>query len=237
MGRIYAIGDPHLSAARPKPMDVFGEQWRDHDARIFAACRELLAPDDLMIFAGDISWATRLEEALPDLARIGELPGLKLLLRGNHDFWWQSRAKVERAVDPSVRLLQNDSFLFGEVAVAGGRGWTLPGDEQFTAEDEKIYLRELERLRLSFESLAGKRYRRLLAALHYPPMNSRHEPSEVTALLQRYGVEVCIYGHLHGDGIAAGFSGTRAGIRYRLLSADAAGFRPVEVAPALFAMV
>src|SRR5262249_35238991 len=101
----------------------------------------------------------------------------------------------------------------------------------------KIYLRELERLRLSFESLEGKSYAHLLAALHFPPMNSRHEDSEVTALLERYGVETCIYGHLHGAGVAAGFTGERNGIRYQLLSADNVGFAPVEVAPALMRMV
>ena len=235
--RIFAIGDPHLSRAKPKPMEVFGSHWTNHAERIFAACREAVAPDDLLIFAGDISWATRLEEALPDLEDIGRLPGRKLLLKGNHDFWWQSRAKIERAVDPSISLLQNDSFVFGGVAIAGGRGWTLPGDEYFTAEDEKIYRRELERLRLSFESLAGKAYDHLVAALHFPPMSSRREGSEVTALLEHYGVEVCIYGHLHSEGIAAGFTGVRNGIRYQLLSADSVGFRPVEVAPALLPVV
>ncbi len=218
-------------------MDVFGAHWDDHAERIFAACRERVADDDLLVVAGDISWAMRLEEALPDLADIAALPGAKLLLKGNHDYWWQSRAKIERAVDPSISLLQNDSFVFGDVAIAGGRGWTLPGDEYFTAEDEKLYRRELERLRLSFESLAGKRFAHLVAALHYPPMNSRREPSEVTELLERYGVEACIYGHLHGDGIRAGFTGERGGIRYQLLSADSVGFAPVEVAPALLRMV
>jgi predicted phosphohydrolase len=234
LGRIFALGDPHLSRAKPKPMDVFGAHWSDHANRIFAACRERLAGDDLMIFAGDISWATKLEEALPDLDDIGALPGTKLLLKGNHDFWWQSRAKIERAVHPSIRLLQNDSYLFGDVAIAGGRGWTIPGDDFFGPDDEKIYRRELERLRLSFESLAGKRYAHLLAVLHYPPMTQAHEATEVTELLERYGAEVCVYGHLHGDSIPTAFNGIRNGVRYRLLSADAAGFEPVEVAPALF---
>jgi len=218
-------------------MDVFGDQWTNHGERIFAACRDRVADDDVLVFAGDISWATRLEDALPDLEDIGRLPGRKLLLKGNHDFWWHSRSKIERAVDPSIALLQNDSYVFGDVAVAGGRGWTLPGDESFTATDEKIYRRELERLRLSFESLAGKAYSHLVAVLHYPPMNSRHEATEVTDLLHRYGVETCVYGHLHGDGHRAGFSGERDGIRYRLLSADAVGFAPVEVAPAMLRML
>src|SRR6187200_3403933 len=102
-------------------MDVFGDHWENHSERIFAACREMVGPDDLLILAGDISWATRLEEALPDLEDIGRLPGRKLLLKGNHDFWWQSRAKIERAVDPSISLLQNDSHVFDGIAIAGGR--------------------------------------------------------------------------------------------------------------------
>jgi len=215
-------------------MDIFGSHWENHGDRIFAAARERLTGDDLLIVAGDISWATRLEEALPDLNDIGALPGSKLLLKGNHDYWWQSRSKIERAVDPSIALLHCDSIVFGDVAIVGGRGWTLPGEHGFTSEDEKIYRRELGRLELSLKSLAGKRHAKLLAALHFPPMNSRHEDSEVTSLLERFDVDVCIYGHLHGDGIAAGFNGVRNGIRYQLLSADSVGFAPLEVFPALF---
>src|SRR5438045_1849691 len=115
MNRIFAIGDSHLSRAKPKPMEVFGDNWTNHGERIFDACRRLVGPDDLLMIVGDISWATRLDEAIPDLEDIGALPGRKLLLRGNHDYWWQSRTKIERAVDPSIVLLQNDSFLFGDV--------------------------------------------------------------------------------------------------------------------------
>jgi uncharacterized protein len=232
--RIFAIGDPHLSRARPKPMDIFGPQWENHAERIFASARSLVADDDLLIVAGDISWATRLDEALPDLADIGALPGSKLLLKGNHDYWWQSRAKIEQAVNPTIALLHCDSRVVGGTAIVGGRGWTLPGDEYFTAEDEKLYKREIERLKLSLASLKGKTYSRILAAMHFPPINSRREPSEVTDLLERHGVDVCIYGHLHGDGIANGFNGTRNGVRYQLVSADSVGFTPVEVYPALF---
>lgn len=236
MPRIFAIGDPHLSRAVAKPMDIFGDHWIDHSERLFSACRAMVGPDDLLIIAGDISWALKLEEAVPDLDDIAALPGTKLLLRGNHDYWWQSRSKIERVVDPSIHLLQNDSFLFGDVAIAGGRGWTLPGDPYATPEDERIFRRELERLRLSFKSLVGKRYERVMAALHYPPTTASGEATPVTELLEAHGVEVCIYGHLHGAGIAAGFTGVRNGITYKLLSADAVGFSPVEVAPALFAM-
>jgi predicted phosphohydrolase len=214
-------------------MDVFGEHWRNHAERIFAACRRLVAADDLLILAGDISWAMRLDEALPDLEDIAALPGRKLLLKGNHDYWWQSRAKIERAIDPSIALLHCDSFVFGDVAIAGGRGWGLPGDESFEPRDQMIYRRELERLRLSFESLRGRRYEHLVAALHYPPMGSRHEASEVTAMLEHYGVDVCIYGHLHGEGCRAGFTGVRNGVRYQLLSADSVDFTPLEIAPAM----
>jgi predicted phosphohydrolase len=215
-------------------MDVFGAHWANHADRIFEAAQRLVNAEDLLIIAGDISWATKLAEALPDLDDIGSLPGRKLLLKGNHDYWWQARSKIERAVHPSIALLHCDSFVFGDVAIAGGRCWTLPGDEWFTDDDERIYRREIERLKLSFESLTGKPHRRLLAALHFPPMNSRHDATEVTELLERYGVEVCVYGHLHGDGIRAGFEGVRNGVRYKLVSADSVGFTPVEVYPGLF---
>ena len=234
MGRIFAIGDPHLSRAKPKPMDIFGDHWENHAERIFDACRRLVSDDDLIIFAGDISWGTRLDEALPDLDDIGALPGRKLLLKGNHDYWWQSRSKIEQAVHPSIALLHCDSHVFEGTAIVGGRGWSLPGGEDTTAEDEKIFRRELERLRLSLASLEGKRYDRVLAAMHYPPLTSSGDATDVTDLLGRHGVRVCVYGHLHGGGIGAGFTGERAGIYFKLLSADSVDFTPVEVYPAMF---
>jgi hypothetical protein len=210
-------------------MEVFGPAWTDHSERIFAACREVLTDDDLLVVTGDISWATKLDDARLDLDDIGALPGRKLLLRGNHDYWWQSRAQIEAVLHPSIALLQNDSYVFGDTAIVGGRGWVVPGDDWFRAEDQKVYHRELERLRLSLASLRGKRFSRLVAALHFPPMNRRHEPSQVTALLAKYGVELCVYGHLHGEGITAGFEGVMDGVRYKLVSADSTGFRPWQL--------
>ena len=233
MGRIFAIGDPHLSRARPKPMDIFGDNWANHSERIFASCRELVGEDDLLIIAGDISWAMKLEEALPDLDDIAALPGKKLLLKGNHDYWWQSRAKIEQAVHSSISLLYCDSYIFDDVAIVGARGWDLPGAQGTDEGDAKLFRRELERLRLSLESLKGKSYRRILAALHYPPLLANAASTPVTELLERYGVAACVYGHLHGHGIAAGFQGLHNGIEYRLVSADSVEFVPALVQPGL----
>lgn len=219
---VYAIADLHLPAMQ-KPMDVFGEQWRDHFRRIREDWLARVAPDDVVLLPGDISWAMRLEDALEDLRSIGSLPGTKVLLKGNHDYWWNSIGRVRRALPDGMYALQNDSLQFDGRLYAGSRGWVLPGPE-FTDEDMRIYNRE--RLRLEM-SLAHARRRDaeapITVLMHYPPLTE--DAPGFSDLLERYGVADCVYGHLHGPAIYGAFRGVRGGVRYHQVSCDGLGFR------------
>ena len=196
--RLLAIADPHLGSSVAKPMTIFGGNWTGHPEAFFERWRETVRPDDTVIVAGDISWGLKLEEALPDLRAIGELPGTKILVRGNHDYWWPGIGKLRSALPAGMHALQNDGMIVGETAIVGTRGWTCPGNDDFTAEDEKIYTRELERLRLALASLSGKVFTRLVIALHYPPFNARFQPSGFTELIAQSGADAVVFGHLHG---------------------------------------
>ena len=227
---IWAIADLHLSHDRAKPMDIFGPCWENHAEKIAANWRRLVGGDDLVIVAGDISWAMQLSGAADDMNWIAALPGRKLLLRGNHDYWWSSISKVRAALPPGMAALQNDHYVFEDWAICGSRGWICPGEEGFDSEhDEKIYRREIGRLELSLESarLAGRE--RIVAALHYPPFNRQGSPSGFTELLERYGVSYCVYGHIHDEGRDRLFQGERGGVNYIFVAADGVDFTPVPV--------
>lgn len=229
MGRIHALADLHLSSSGVKPMDVFGEVWRDHAAAMARAWDAAVAPDDAILLPGDLSWARDLSEARDDLDWIGARPGTKYLLRGNHDSWWGSAAKVRAALPPGCFALQNDAFDLGDAILVGARGWTAPDDPIATAEDASIFRRELERLRLSI-SEADRRFGRTrprVAMLHYPPWIVGRPPTEVVGVLRDGGVRSCVYGHLHGTDHALGVQGEIDGIVFRLVAADAVGFAPV----------
>ena len=229
--KVFAIGDLHLAGGTGKTMDRFGEHWRNHDQKIFDAWERTVSNDDLVLVVGDTSWAMRLEEALPDLERIGQAPGRKLLVKGNHDYWWQTRSKMSRALHPTIEILQADSIIANRVAFAGTRGWLCPNDSHFEESDSKIYKRELERLKTALDSLRGREseFDALIVALHYPPTNNRHEPSGFIELIEEYGADVCVYGHLHGDDIRTALKGSRGTTAYYLVSADAANFAPAEI--------
>ena len=230
--RVFAIGDLHLAGGSGKTMDKFGEHWRDHDRKIFESWEQIGRDDDLLILAGDISWAMRLEDALPDLNRIGQMKGRKLMIKGNHDYWWASNAKLHKVLSPSIDILHGSSAVIGAVAVAGTRGWICPGDTFFRPDDLKIYNREVGRLKLALDSLQtqGDEFGRLVVVLHYPPTNDKGEPSGFTDLLDQYRVDECVYGHLHGDAIKTGITGLHGNTTYHLVSADAVDFAPKEVA-------
>lgn len=229
--KVFAIGDLHLAGGTSKTMDRFGEHWRNHDQKIFEAWERDVSVDDLVLVVGDTSWAMHLQEALPDLERIGQMPGQKLLLKGNHDYWWESKSKMSRLMHSSISILQASSIISNRIAVAGTRGWVCPNDSHFQEQDAKIYEREIGRLRAALGSLRGREaeFDALIVALHYPPANAAHQPSGFTELIDEYSVDVCVYGHLHGDDIRTALTGLREKTNYCLVSADAANFAPAEI--------
>ena len=231
MARLFAIADLHLSASGAKPMDVFGALWKDHPARMAAAWDAAVAPGDAVLLPGDLSWARDLDDARRDLAWIGARPGVKFLLRGNHDGWWATIAKVRQALPPGCHALQNDAFDLGGAVLVGARGWTAPDDPTAVAGDTAIFHRELERLRLSIAD-ADRRFGRTsqrVAMVHYPPWIEGRAPTAVVDVLREGGVETCVYGHLHGADHALGVQGEREGIRFHLVAADAIGFAPLAL--------
>ncbi|HKV42292.1 MAG TPA: metallophosphoesterase [Blastocatellia bacterium] len=232
--RVFAIGDLHLEGGSGKTMDRFGENWKNHDQKIFSAWERIGREDDLLILAGDLTWATHLEEALPDLQRIGAMKGRKILIKGNHDYWWQTKAKLQRSLPHSVGVLQARSTIVNRVAVAGTRGWVCPGSFYFKDEDLKIYEREVGRLERGLNALRGceSEYDCLIVALHYPPTNESREESGFTELAMRYQATACVYGHLHGESTRSALTGLYQGTAYYLVSADYVDFRPIEIARA-----
>jgi len=231
--RVFAIGDLHLSHSGEKPMDVFGPHWEGHRERIRRSWSESVSSEDLVLVPGDISWAMRLEEALPDLDWLGRLPGRKVILRGNHDYWWPTSARLRKALPPGMLALANDAIDAGPVIVAGTRGWRLPGTEgSDDAEDGRILARELIRLRLSLDAASGLRGadpgKPLVVMMHFPPVVDGRE-SPFTREITASGASICVYGHLHAapgrwpDGVDADLGG----VRYRLASADRLDFVPL----------
>ena len=233
--RLFAISDLHLSFGVDKPMDIFGPQWVGHADRMREAWDAMVGPDDWVLVGGDTSWGLDLAEAKPDLDWLGERPGQKVLIKGNHCTWWQSRKKVEAVLHPSIRLLQNDAHRLPDgTVVVGTRLWDPPDAPWADANAEKVFTRELERLKLSI--VAGRKLggcapdgAPTVALVHYPPRYSDGRETAAVALLQEAHVRVCVYGHLHGKDLKYGFVGEAAGIRYHLASVDAIDFRPIPI--------
>ena len=222
--QIYAIADLHLSLTSEKPMDVFGEAWRDHTEKLERNWRARVSEDDLVLIPGDISWAMQLQAALPDLSFIGSLPGKKILLKGNHDYWWSAIGRVRAALPEGMRALQNDAIVEGNIGICGSRGWLCPGSVNFSQEDQKIYLRELDRLSLSLQSLPEVEIK--IAMLHFPPFLEKDRASGVTERLERAGVNIAVYGHLHGEANRNAFEGEKNGVVYHCVAADKLNFVP-----------
>ncbi len=219
---LYTMADFHLSFSTEKPMDVFGERWKGHAEKI--ALRWPLTEEDTLVMPGDFSWAINLEELAADMTFLEQLPGKKILSKGNHDYWWETMAKLNRfAADyPSVSFLHNNAHTVGDISVCGTRGWTLENSD----EDEKVLNREVGRLKMSLE----RAEKEPLVFLHYPPLfgNLRCEP--ILEVLKEYGVKECYYGHLHGPGAAnVAVQGEVDGICFRLVSADHLDFTPLKL--------
>ena len=226
---LFVIGDLHLSLGEDKPMDVF-LGWNDYVQRLENNWRRLITDDDTVVIAGDISWAMKLEETLTDFRFIHSLPGKKLLLKGNHDYWWATKKKMDEFISvnhlDSLSILFNNAFRVGEYAVCGTRGWFL---ENEAPEDIKVLNREVGRLKMSLEQ-AKKLGGEPVVFLHYPPYYRGLECSEMMDVLLEYGVKKCYYGHIHGKkNFRLAFEGEYRGINFRLISGDKVEFVPVLV--------
>lgn len=229
--RLFAIGDLHMPGGEDKPMDVFGGHWTDHVTRIFANWRERISPEDVVLIPGDVSWAMQLSAAAPDLQAIGELPGRKIICKGNHDYWWGSLTQVRRALPEDMEVLQHTVADIGPAVVTGTRGWNFPAEGETAAqEDERILQRELIRLELGLKAACqAANGRPVVVMLHYPPLYDNCRDTPFTRLLSAYPVHTVVYGHLHGAAIHAGFCGIHDGVRYMLVSSDSLNFVPAEI--------
>ena len=225
---LYAIGDLHLSLSSNKPMDVFGEGWKDYVRRIGEGFSQL-NDEDVTVLCGDLSWGMSLEESLEDFRFIDALPGRKILLKGNHDYWWNTVSKMERFLkehEPTtISFLYNNCLTYGDKAICGTRGWFYELDNQGT-HNEKMLLREAGRLETSLK-LAGER--EILCFLHYPPLYQGYECPEILRLLREYRVKACYYGHLHGASHRRRIEGERGGTDFSLVAADYLRFVPKKI--------
>lgn len=198
--KVFAISDLHLSINNPKPMDIFGPTWEDYLNKIFQDWKEKVEPDDLVLLSGDFSWAMKLEQTKEDFELLQNLPGKKIIIRGNHDYWWKSISAVRSVLPENFYAIQNDALKFGDFIICGTRLWNLPDiNKTQTAEDEKIFKRELIRLEMTLQNAKKLQTNneQLICMLHYPPYTFKEEDNEVTALLEKYGVKKVVYGHIH----------------------------------------
>ncbi|MBN2361267.1 MAG: metallophosphoesterase [Deltaproteobacteria bacterium] len=226
---LFGISDLHLSLSGQKPMHIFGDNWQDHAVRMARAWDATVGDGDVVLCPGDLSWAMRLDEAQADLGWLGSRPGRKVLCRGNHDYWWSTISKVRAALPPNSVALQNDAVRCGEMVIAGSRLWSLPGSCEFGPDDDKIFKRELGRLELSLEAAAklAQGGSPIIAAVHFPPATADGVATAYTELLERYGVRLCVYGHLHGaPAHRTAIEGEHRGVRYALVACDFIGFAP-----------
>ena len=227
---LYAIGDLHLCLGAEKPMDIFGGAWVGYMDKLQQGL-SVVKPEDTIVLLGDLSWALELSQATADFAWINRIPGRKIILKGNHDFWWSTAAKFYNFCEQNgfqdMFILNNNHYVYEDVAICGTRGWFFEEDRS-GAHDEKVFRRELIRLEASLQSAGDKQK---MVFLHYPPRYKGYECGEILELLQKYGVRNCFYGHLHGASHGLAMQGLWDGIDYRLVSADKLDFQPFLVMP------
>lgn len=244
---IWAIADLHLSFGVPdKNMDVFSPAWKDHAEKIAHNWKEVIAPEDLVLIAGDISWALHVQDAIIDLKWIDQLPGTKVMIRGNHDYWWNSLSKVKAILPPSCHVIQNDAFQWNDVSIGGARLWdsseygfndyiafterAKPKEKKAVSEvdDEKIFERELQRLEMSLKALKQDAATRIVMT-HYPPIGATLLPSRASQLFEKYRVDSVLFGHLHSVKKDKPLFGEARGVRYLLTACDYLDFKPLQL--------
>ena len=250
---IYAIGDLHLSLNKEKPMDIFGGNWKNHEQKIKENWKNTIQDNDLVILPGDFSWEMHLKDMYNDFAYLNDLPGKKLLLKGNHDYWWTTLAKMREFLQENkfenIDFLYNNSYLFEEKIIAGTRGWALNDTEN----SNKMNHREEERLKLSLQSgVDNFGDKEIICIMHYPPivaeesrisqenvneiennneeakneeLNKNLKISNYVQIMKQYNVKTCLYGHLHGESHKEAFEGNYDGIQFKLVSSDYLDFK------------
>lgn len=220
--KIFAISDLHMSTVSSKPMDIFGQKWVDYLDKIKDDWNEKVSDEDVVLLGGDTSWAMDLEDAIVDINTLIPLKGKKVFVRGNHDYWWKSISKVRASLPENFYALQNDCVKFGNVIICGSRAWCVEGSPDFKEQDRKIYLREVERLRLALKNAERIKEENdeIYCLIHFPPFNVRRENSLFTELFESYGVTKVIYGHLHGKDSRVDLIVNKNGIEYYLTSCD-----------------
>ena len=234
--KVFAISDPHLALSAPfkpgeppqtyKPMDVFGPYWQDYYSTLYENWCKTVGPEDTVLLGGDISWAMTLPETVHDFAYLAGLPGHIIIIKGNHDYWWQGISQVRAALPPNCRALQHSSLSVGARAVCGSRGWLTPDQPDYCeADDAKIYARELLRLRMAFEEGAQSGLP-LVALVHYPPLSHNGAQNDMLALFQEFSVRLCVYGHIHGPAAKNVVEGWHQGIEFLNVSCDRINFTP-----------
>ena len=232
---IYVIADLHLSFNENKPMDIFGDNWKGHEGKIKNDWIEKVTDNDLVILPGDFSWSMKLEDTEKDFEYINNLPGKKLLLKGNHDYWWNTVTKMRKFLEEknlkNIDFIFNEGYEFENYIISGTRGWSLLEEEK----DEKILNRELARLEASIKDVIQKaeENKELIIFMHYPPISNsmilNDEKSPFIELMKKYNVKKCFYGHLHGASIKDAFEGEFEGIEFKLVSADGLDFKLYKI--------
>lgn len=225
---LYAISDFHLSLKQNKPMDVFGENWHGHHDKIKENWLKTISNDDTVLIPGDISWSMKINDGLEDLAWIHQLPGKKIFVKGNHDYWWDGYSKISNLYE-DMKFIQNNYFSYGKYAICGTRGWICPSNDNFTSHDRKIYNRELIRLKLSLDKAASDGFEKFIVMLHYPPTNDKFDGSGFTDVIKAYNVKKVVYGHLHGPFNYKILEGEKEGTEYILASCDYLDFKPKKI--------
>ena len=222
---LYAIGDLHLCLGADKPMDIFGGTWVGYMDKLRQGL-SVIGPEDTTVLLGDLSWSLDLAGAREDFSFINAIPGRKIILKGNHDYWWSTAAKFYRFCQENgfenQFILNNNHYEYADIAICGTRGWFYE-EERSGQHDEKVFKRELIRLEASLQS-AGEKQK--IVFLHYPPKYKGYECPEILALLEKYGVRRCFYGHLHGASHGLGMEGIWNGIDFKMVSADCLDFEP-----------
>lgn len=219
---IYSISDLHLSINSNKPMDIFGPVWENSFEKITEDWLNKVKEDDIVLLCGDLSWAMKQDDALEDIKLLNNLPGKKIILKGNHDYWWQGITALRSVLPKNFFAIQNDALKIEDKIFCGTRGWVMPEGKQNTEENIKIYKREVERLKLSLSQMQKLREESdtVICLMHFPPFNQNEEDNDFTKLLEEYKVNTVVFGHLHGNKNGYKVKTIKNNINYYLSSCD-----------------